>query len=72
MATPRVEHDSFGPIEVSGDRLWGAQTQRSIEHFAISGERMPKELLLALAQVKGAATQVNATLGELDAIRASL
>jgi fumarate hydratase, class II len=71
MATPRVEHDSFGPIEVPGDRLWGAQTQRSIEHFAISGERMPKELLLALAQVKGAAAQVNATLGELDATKAA-
>lgn len=66
----RIEHDSFGPIEVPGARLWGAQTQRSLEHFAISGERMPKELLRALAQVKGAAAGVNAALGELDAQKA--
>jgi len=71
MAMPRIEHDSFGPIEVPAERLWGAQTQRSLEHFAISGERLPKELLCALAQVKGAAAQVNAALGELDAAKAA-
>ena len=70
MASPRIEHDTFGPIEVPGERLWGAQTQRSLEHFAISGERMPRELLHALAQVKGAAAEVNATLGELDETQA--
>ena len=40
----RVEKDTFGPIEVSADRLWGAQTQRSLHHFKISGERMPRAL----------------------------
>ena len=70
MSSPRIEHDSFGPIEVPGHRLWGAQTQRSLEHFAISGERLPRELLHALAQVKGAAAEVNATLGELDETKA--
>jgi len=71
MTQPRIEDDSFGPIEVPGEHLWGAQTQRSLAHFAISGERMPKELLRALAQVKGAAAQVNATLGDLDATKAA-
>ncbi len=71
MASPRIEDDSFGPIEVPGEHLWGAQTQRSLAHFAISGERMPKELLRALAQVKGAAAQVNATLGEIEAEKAA-
>lgn len=70
MAEPRIEHDSFGPIEVPGGRLWGAQTQRSLAHFAISGERMPRELLRALARVKGAAAEVNAALGQLDAGKA--
>ncbi|MGV2481140.1 UNVERIFIED_CONTAM: class II fumarate hydratase, partial [Salmonella enterica subsp. enterica serovar Weltevreden] len=51
----RTEHDSFGPIEVPADRLWGAQTQRSLQHFAISTERMPRELIHALAAVKRAA-----------------
>ena len=69
---PRLEHDSFGPIEVPGERLWGAQTQRSLLHFAISGERLPRELLRALAQVKGAAAEVNAALGELDARKAGV
>jgi len=62
---PRIETDSFGEIAVPGERLWGAQTQRSLEHFAISGERMPAELLRALAQVKRAAAIVNARLGRL-------
>src|SRR6266853_3467029 len=41
MADYRIEHDSFGEIRVPADRLWGAQTQRSLENFRISGERMP-------------------------------
>ena len=44
----RTEHDSFGAIEVPDDRLWGAQTQRSLQHFHISTEKMPTELLLSL------------------------
>ncbi|MBK9133050.1 MAG: class II fumarate hydratase [Betaproteobacteria bacterium] len=70
-APPRIEHDSFGPIEVPGERLWGAQTQRSREHFAISGERLPMELVRALARVKAAAAEVNAELGLLDAAKAA-
>ncbi len=61
----RTEHDSFGPIEVPAERLWGAQTQRSLAFFAISSERMPPELVLALAAVKRAAAQVNQQLGLL-------
>ena len=41
----RIEKDTFGPIEVPAERLWGAQTQRSLENFRISGERMPAELI---------------------------
>ena len=61
----RIEHDAWGDIPVPGDHLWGAQTQRSIEHFAISTERMPPELLHALALVKSAAARVNERTGKL-------
>jgi fumarate hydratase class II len=71
MTATRTEHDSFGPIEVPADRLWGAQTQRSLEHFAISGERMPEELVLALATVKSACAHVNRDLGLLAADKTS-
>ena len=62
----RTERDSFGPIEVPAEQLWGAQTQRSLEHFHISTERMPPELIHALASVKRAAARVNLDLGLLD------
>ncbi len=62
----RTEHDTFGPIEVPAERLWGAQTQRSLHHFRISQEKMPRELLAALVLVKKAAALVNAELGELS------
>jgi fumarate hydratase, class II len=62
----RIEKDSFGPIEVPASHLWGAQTQRSLHHFHISTERMPPELVAALAQVKRAAAAVNRSLGKLD------
>ncbi len=62
----RLERDTFGPIEVPADRLWGAQTQRSLRFFSISTERMPEELVCALAQVKRAAAVVNRDLGRLD------
>ena len=65
----RTERDSFGPINVPAGRLWGAQTQRSLEHFAISGERMAPELLRALAQVKRASAYVNHRLGLLEAAK---
>ncbi len=61
----RIEHDSFGAIEVPADRLWGAQTQRSLQHFAISTEQMPREFIAALAEVKRAAAVVNRELGLL-------
>lgn len=62
----RLERDTFGLIEVDAKRLWGAQTQRSLEHFKISTERMPQELMIALAEVKRASAIVNLDLGKLD------
>jgi fumarate hydratase class II len=50
----RAEHDTFGAIGVASDRLWGAQTQRSLKHVHISTESMPDEIITALAQVKRA------------------
>lgn len=67
----RNEHDSFGSIEVPADRLWGAQTQRSLEHFHISSERMPEELIHALAAVKRACALANRDLGLLGAEKAA-
>ncbi|RKG93022.1 class II fumarate hydratase [Corallococcus terminator] len=61
----RIEKDTFGPIEVPADRLWGAQTQRSRQNFAISSERMPAELVHALVLVKKAAALVNQANGSL-------
>jgi len=66
----RIEKDSFGPIEVPADRLWGAQTQRSLHHFHISTERLAPELVAALAQVKRAAAAVNRSLGKLPGDKA--
>ena len=63
----RTEKDTFGPIEVPDDHLWGAQTQRSLHFFAISTEKMPVPLVTAMARLKRAAAQANAGLGELDA-----
>ncbi len=68
-AQTRTEHDTFGPIEVPADRLWGAQTQRSLQNFDISGERQPREMIHALAQVKRASATVNHALGLLDAAK---
>ena len=65
MTDVRIEKDTFGPIEVPADRLWGAQTQRSLEHFRISTEKMPAELVSALVLVKKACARVNAELGTL-------
>jgi fumarate hydratase class II len=65
MTTYRKERDTFGEIEVPEQRLWGAQTQRSLQHFAISSERMPEDLVIALAMVKRACATVNRELGLL-------
>jgi fumarate hydratase class II len=67
---PRIEKDTFGPIEVPDDHLWGAQTQRSLEHFDISGETMPREIIQALAWTKRACATVNLALGTLTAEKA--
>ncbi len=64
--TTRIERDTFGPIEVPAGRLRGAQTQRSLLNFDISGERQPRELIRALAQIKRSSAVVNHLLGLLD------
>jgi fumarate hydratase class II len=70
MSGTRTEKDSFGPIEVPADRLWGAQTERSRRFFRISGERMPLPVVYALARIKQAAARANTGLGLLDAKKA--
>jgi fumarate hydratase, class II len=75
MVEERTETDSIGEIGVPGDRYWGAQTERSLHHFAIgdpSTERMPIEVVRALALVKKAAASVNRDEGRLDAEIANL
>ncbi|MEF9963353.1 MAG: class II fumarate hydratase [Comamonas sp.] len=66
MTATRQEKDTFGPIDVPADKLWGAQTQRSLQNFDISGEKQPGEIIHALAQVKKASATVNHALGLLD------
>ncbi|WP_099865627.1 class II fumarate hydratase [Pararhizobium haloflavum] len=66
MADFRTETDTFGPIEVSADHYWGAQTERSRGNFRIGTERMPLPLIHALGIVKQAAAEVNMALGKLD------
>ena len=61
----RIEHDSMGEVLVPEDALWGANTQRAVENFPVSGERLPRELIGALASIKGAAATVNGRLGVL-------
>ena len=67
----RTESDSFGPLDIPSDRLWGAQTQRSLHNFRIGSERMPIAVVRALGLVKRAAAEVNRDLGSLDRKRAS-
>ena len=66
----RTEHDSLGEVQVPADALWGAQTQRAVENFPVSGQRLEPAHLHALALVKWAAAETNAELGVLDADRA--
>jgi len=70
--TMRTEHDSMGAIDVPSEALWGAQTQRSLQNFAISDERIPVDLIHALAQIKQASAIVNARLDVLDPYRRDL
>ena len=69
MSAFRIEHDSMGPIEVPADRYWGAQTQRSLEHFPIGTDRFrwTRPMVRALGVLKQAAARANAELGELPA-----
>jgi fumarate hydratase class II len=71
MSKFRTERDTFGEIKVPAGKLWGAQTQRSLQNFKISGERMPLDLIYALALVKRAAASVNRELGVLNAKKAA-
>jgi fumarate hydratase class II len=68
----RLESDSMGEIEVPADRYWGAQTQRSLHHFDIGVETMPKPLIRAFGILKGASAAVNRDLGKLDDALAGL
>src|SRR5271156_3903732 len=71
-AGQRHETDSMGGIEVPADRYWGAQTQRSLVHFAIGNDRMPKSVYHAYGYVKKAAALVNAAAGRLAPWRAEV
>jgi fumarate hydratase class II len=62
----RIETDTFGPIEVEDDRLWGAQAQRSLGNFRIGWEKQPVSIVKALGVVKQAAARANVKLGQLD------
>src|SRR5215813_3223509 len=68
----RVETDSMGAVRVPAERLWGAQTQRSLHHFSIGDDRMPTAVYRAYGIVKKAAARVNAELGRLPADKAKL
>jgi fumarate hydratase class II len=72
MTDVRIESDSMGTIEVPADHYWGAQTERSLHHFAIGHETMPTALIRAFGILKFASAQVNRDLGKLDAERANL
>ena len=68
----RTEFDSLGEVSVPADRYWGAQTQRSLEHFSIGDDRMPIEIYRAFGYVKKAAAIVNAQIGQLPAWKSTL
>ena len=64
-ADKRLERDSMGELEVPAEALWGAQTQRAVNNFPISGIAMPRQFIRALGHIKGAAAATNLTLGLL-------
>ncbi len=66
MNATRVEHDSLGPVNVPADKLWGAQTQRSLEHFSIGKDLIPREMITAYAILKKAAACANHAGGRLS------
>src|SRR6516225_11836160 len=65
MADTRKESDSLGTVEVPADKLWGAQTQRSLEYFSIGRELIPREMITAYAILKKAAANANLAAGRL-------
>ncbi|HMB60420.1 MAG TPA: lyase family protein, partial [Xanthomonadales bacterium] len=67
----RIESDSMGELKVPSDALWGAQTQRAVQNFPISGLQMPGDFIRALGLIKQAAASVNQDLGLLDEERAA-
>ncbi|HET8555578.1 MAG TPA: class II fumarate hydratase, partial [Rhodanobacteraceae bacterium] len=70
MSKFRTEHDSMGELEVPADALWGAQTQRAVNNFPVSGLTMPREFIRALGLIKAAAAEANLKLGHLTKARA--
>ena len=62
----RMESDSMGEVAVPADRLWGAQTQRALRHFDIGSDRMPAEVIRALAMIKKAEARTNLELGLIE------
>jgi len=70
MSDYRIERDSMGELKVPADALWGAQTQRAVDNFPISGVPMPREFIRALGLIKSAAAEVNANLGHLKKMQA--
>src|ERR1700746_1962833 len=69
MTDFRKETDSLGEVNVPADRLWGAQTQRSLEHFSIGHDLIPREMIAAYAILKKAAANANYAAGRLDDVR---
>jgi fumarate hydratase, class II len=72
MGDMRIENDSLGDVQVPADKLWGAQTQRSLEHFSIGHDLIPRELITAYAVLKKGAATANHASGRLDAERCRL
>ncbi|MBQ3107501.1 MAG: class II fumarate hydratase, partial [Firmicutes bacterium] len=70
MTEYRIERDTMGEMKVPADKLWGAQTQRSLENFPIGTEKMPGEIIRAFAILKKASALTNEELGVLDSRRA--
>jgi fumarate hydratase, class II len=66
MTNFRTETDSLGTVKVPADKLWGAQTQRSLEHFSIGQDLIPREMITAYATLKKAAANANHASGRLD------
>ena len=68
----KTESDSLGKIKVPIDKFWGAQTQRSLENFKISSEKIPLEIIYALSHIKKACAEANLSFGKLDKERFEL